>query len=58
MVFSKITATELKRAGFDASSSYARLLQLAAEYLLHVQEALTMESETTHEKWKYVKSTL
>ncbi|KAJ1451845.1 hypothetical protein M885DRAFT_620473 [Pelagophyceae sp. CCMP2097] len=46
LVFSKITAQELKRAGFDATENLARLLQLTAEYLLHVQEAALQEAET------------
>jgi len=38
--FSKVTAAELRRVGFDASEIMVRLLQLAVEYLLHVQNAL------------------
>ena len=38
--FSKVTAGELKRVGHEASATMTRLLQLAVEYLLHVQEAL------------------
>ena len=38
--FSRVTAAELRKVGFDASEVMVRLLQLAVEYLLHVQNAL------------------
>ncbi|KAH8053571.1 hypothetical protein JL722_9415 [Aureococcus anophagefferens] len=40
LAFCKVVPPELRKVGHDASATMVRLLQLAVEYLLHVQEAL------------------
>jgi len=49
ITFSKLSATELRRAGFDASARLARLLQLTVEYLLYVQHSLLAEKNAAAE---------
>lgn len=43
LTFAKATSAELRRAGLEASSVFIRLLQLTAEYLLHVQASMGVE---------------